>query len=125
MSNDRRSNVKPYRVEKRKFPRIDTRDSESCRIKVYGVPGKPLVGKVVNISLGGVAFVSHYRNIAKAIKKPNTKVEIHLPNGRSVDALTSLLRVRPQSESDDCLCVLKLTEINGKNSSRLARFISH
>ncbi len=112
------------KVEKRRFPRLDTRGLERCRIKVYGVPGKPLIGQVVNISLGGVAFVSHYRNIAKAIKKPNPKVEIQLPNGRSVDAITALVRVLPERETDQCLCVLRLTELKGNNSSRLARFIS-
>ncbi|MFQ5637583.1 MAG: PilZ domain-containing protein [bacterium] len=115
--------MKDYSFEKRKHPRVDVSEKIACNIKIYGLTGKPVVGKVINISLGGVAFLSHYRDIAKAVKRPNPKVEILLPDGRSVDAMTTLLRIRPQPESDDCVCVFRLTELNSTNSTRLQKFI--
>lgn len=117
-------NLKPNFFEKRKHPRVDTSRANRCNIKVFGVAAKPVIGKVINISLGGVAFTSHYQNIAKTVKRAGVKVEIQLPNGRSVDADTTLLRVRPQPESDDCICVLRLTDLKGQSSSKLQKFIS-
>ncbi|NIR52224.1 PilZ domain-containing protein [candidate division KSB1 bacterium] len=111
-------------VEKRKYPRMDMKGENGCYIKVFGVKGKPVTGRVLNLSLGGVAFISHYKNIAKAVKRFTTKVEIQLPNGKSVEAITSLQRIRPTSEGDDCLCVLELIEINNKSSSRLENYIT-
>lgn len=109
--------------EKRKSPRLDTSGENLWKIKVYAGQGKPLEGQVINLSLGGVAFISHWRKIARAVKRFSSKVEIQLPNGVSVNATTYLLRIQPKQASDDCVCVLKLIEINGKNYSRLEQFI--
>lgn len=114
----------PVAVDKRKYPRIDTSQQAECQIRVFGVSGKPLTGKVINISLGGVAFVSSYKNIARAVKKYSTKVKIHLPDGDDIDANTTLLRIRPAPASDDCLCVLRLTEMNRQHAARLQKFTS-
>jgi hypothetical protein len=116
--------MKRDQIEKRRHPRVDTSKDDLWNIRILGFKGKPLTGKIINISLGGVAFVSSYKNVAKAMKKFSRKVKIQLPDGVLVDANTTLLRVRPVPASDDCVCVLKLTEMNGNSSSRLARFIS-
>lgn len=110
-------------IEKRKFPRIDTSSDALWKIRVFGVQGRPLEGKILNLSLGGVAFVSDWQGIAKAVKRFTTKVEIQLPDGFSVDANTTLVRVCPQPRSDDCVCVLALSGMNQKNASRIAGFI--
>lgn len=112
-----------FGVEKRKYPRIDTSRDRHWKIKVFGVKGRPLEGQILNLSLGGVAFVSHWRSIARAVKRFTPKVEIQLPGGASVDATTTLVRVEPKPTSDDCICVLRLTDMNNKSSSRLARVI--
>ena len=114
----------PVAFEKREYPRIDTSQRADCRIRVFGVSGKPLMGKVINISLGGVAFVSSYKNIARAVKKYSTKVTIRLADGHDIDARTTLLRVRPAPASDDCLCVMRIIEMNGNHTARLKKFIS-
>jgi hypothetical protein len=72
--------MKPF--EKRKYPRVDTSKEDFCRITVFGLTGRPLEGQILNLSLGGVAFTSHWRNIAMAAKKLATKVRIQLPNWR-------------------------------------------
>ncbi len=113
-----------YRIEKRKYPRIDTSHDHQWKIKVFGVKGKPLEGQIINLSLGGVAFVGHWKSIARTVKRFTPKVEIQLPNGVCVDAITTLVRIKPNPTGDDCICVLELTDINSKNSSRLERFIS-
>jgi hypothetical protein len=110
--------------EKREYPRLDTSHHRDCEIRVFGVHGKPLVARIMNISLGGVAFVSDYKNIARALKKYSAKVKIHLPDGNNIDANTTLLRVRPVPTSNDCICVMKLTEMNGNHSARLRKFIA-
>ncbi|MFQ6113497.1 MAG: PilZ domain-containing protein [bacterium] len=115
--------MKKYRFEKRKYPRIDTSQDCHWKIRVFGVKGRPLEGQILNLSLGGVAFVSHWRSVARAVKRFTPKVEIQLPDGISVDATTTLLRIKPKPTSDDCICVLQLTDMNSKNSSRLEQFI--
>jgi c-di-GMP-binding flagellar brake protein YcgR len=110
--------------EKRKFPRVDTSKHAGCQIRVFGVKGKPLVGKVVNISLGGVAFVSSYKNISQALKKYSTRVKIQLPELDPIEASTTLLRIRPEPAGEDCLFVMKLTDMNGNTATRLQKFIS-
>jgi len=110
--------------EKRKYPRIDTSKQADCQIRIFGVSGKPLLAQILNISMGGVAFVSSDRNIARAVKKYSTKVKIHLPDGDDIDASTTLLRIRPAPTSDDCLCVLQLTEMNRNHTVRLQKFTS-
>ncbi|MFQ5706834.1 MAG: PilZ domain-containing protein [bacterium] len=109
--------------EKRKFPRIDTSENCDWKIKVFGVKGKPLEGQIINLSLGGVAFVSHWKKIARTVKRFTPKVEIKLPNGRSVDATSVLVRVKPTLSSDDCLCVLELTDLNRKGTNRLSKYL--
>jgi hypothetical protein len=110
-------------LEKRRYPRVDTRDSD-CRIRIFGLKGKPLEEiQVLNLSLGGVAFVTPFSTIMKAIRRVKTKVEIQLPDGGQVDAVTQILRVKPTDENDNCLCVMELTEMNQKSTSRLENFI--
>ncbi len=110
-------------LEKRKYPRVDTSQETLCRITVFGLTGRPVEGQILNLSLGGVAFVSHWQKIAMAAKKLATKVRIQLPNGVFVDADTTLLRVKPRPVDDQCLCVYELTEMSKINSSRLKHFI--
>ena len=110
-------------VEKRKYPRVDTSKENLCRITVFGLTGRPLEGQILNLSLGGVAFVSHWRNVAMAAKKLSTRVRIQLPNGVSVEANTALLRVKPQPADDQCICVYKLTDMSKINTSRLKHFV--
>lgn len=110
-------------VEKRKYPRVDTSQETFCRIKIFGVNTRPLEGQVINLSLGGVAFISHWKNIAKAAKKFATRVQIQLPNGVNIDANTTLLRVKPQPADEQCICVYKLIEMNKTNASRLEYFV--
>lgn len=110
-------------AEKRRYPRIDTSRDNLCRIKVFGVKGRPLEGQILNLSLGGVAFISHWKNIAKAVKRFTTKVRIHLPSGVYVDANTTLRRVKPGSADEHCICVYELTDMNKANTARLRRFI--
>ncbi|MFQ5676649.1 MAG: PilZ domain-containing protein [bacterium] len=110
-------------VEKRKYPRVDTSRDIYCRIKVFGINARPLECQVINLSLGGVAFVSHWQNIAKAAKKIAARVQIQLPNGVNIDANTTLLRVRPRPADEQCICVYELTEMNKANASRLKHFV--
>ena len=110
-------------VEKREYPRVDTSQENFCRITVFGLNGRPLEGQILNLSLGGVAFTSHWRNIAMAAKKFATKVRIQLPNGVYVEANTALLRVKPQPADDQCICVYRLTEMSKINTSRLKHFV--
>ena len=110
-------------AEKRKHPRIDTSQESNYRITVFGLTGGPLEGQILNLSLGGVAFVSHWQKIAMAVKKLDTKVRIQLPNGVFVDANTTLLRVKPRPVDDQCICVYKLSEMSKINISILKNFI--
>ena len=110
-------------LEKRKYPRVDTSQENLCRITVFGLSGRPVEGQILNLSLGGVAFISHWQKIAMAAKKLATKVRIQLPNGVFVDANTTLLRVKPKPVDDQCICVYKLTEMNKINTSRLKHFV--
>ena len=110
-------------VEKREHPRIDTSQENLCRITVFGLTGRPVEGRILNLSLGGVAFESHWKKVAMAAKKIATKVRIQLPNGVFVDANTTLLRVKPRSVDDQCICVYRLTEMNKVNTSRLKHFV--
>ena len=110
-------------AEKRKHPRIDTSQESNYRITVFGLSGQPVEGQILNLSLGGVAFISHWQKIAMAVKKLATKVRIQLPNGVLVDANTMLLRVKPKPVDDQCICVYRLTEMNKINSSRLKHFV--
>lgn len=111
------------KTDKRKYPRIDTSDDKHWRIRVFGMQGKPLEGRIINLSLGGVAFVSHWKHVAKAVKRFTTKVEIQLPDGVLINASTSLVRIRPQPQSDECVCVLALTGMNRTSTSRIKNFI--
>lgn len=79
---------------------------------------------MINISLGGVAFVSSYKNITQTLKKYSTRVKIQLPEVDAIEANTTLLRIRPEITSDDCLFVMKWTEMNGSSTARLKKFIS-
>lgn len=110
-------------TDKRKYPRIDTSDDPHWQIRVFGVQGKPLEGRIINLSLGGVAFVCHWKHVAKAIKRFTTRVEIQLPDGVSIDASTTLVRVRPQPQNDECICVLALMGMNRTSTSRIKNFI--
>ena len=110
-------------VEKRKYPRIDTSQESHCRISVLGLSGGPVEGQILNLSLGGVAFVSHWQKIAMAAKKLDTNVRMQLPNGVFVDASTTLLRVKPRPVDDQCICVYKLSEMNKINTTILKHFI--
>src|SRR3990172_6424724 len=74
-----------HEIEKRKYPRLDTSQAD-WKIRVYGVKGRPLEGQILNLSLGGVAFIGHRKKIAKTVKRFTTKVEIQLPNGTKVNA---------------------------------------
>ena len=109
--------------EKRKYPRVDTSQEDFCRITVFGLAGRPVEGQILNLSLGGVAFISHWEKIAMAAKKLATKVRIQLPNGVYVEANTALLRVRPHAMDDQCICVYKLTEMSKINTSKLKHFV--
>lgn len=112
-------------IEKRRHPRLDTSRDNQWKIKVFGLKGRPLEGKIVNLSLGGVAFISHWKNVAKTVKRFTTKVEIQMPDGMSVDANTTLLRVWPSPKAEECMCVLELTEMNKRNTSKLQHFIPY
>lgn len=112
-------------VEKRRYPRLDTSDDDNWKIKVFGLKGRPLEGQILNLSLGGVAFRSHWRHVAKTVKRFTTRVEIRTPDGRKVNANTSLVRVWPSPENDECICVLELTEMNKVHTSRLRHFIPY
>ncbi len=106
-------------VEKRRHPRLDTSANGLWKIKVFGLKGRPLEGQVVNVSLGGVAFVGHWKNVAKTVKRFTTRVEIQLPDGSRIDANTNLVRIRPQNKDDRCVCVLELTDLDKQDSTRL------
>lgn len=110
-------------ADKRRYPRIDTSKNGEWKIRVFGVQGRPLEGRIINLSLGGVAFVSHWKHVAKAVKRSNTEVEIQLPDGVLVNASTALVRVRPKPQSDECICVFALTGMNHTSTSRLKNFI--
>lgn len=111
-------------VEKRKYPRLDTSNDSEWRIRVFGLQGRPFEGRIVNLSLGGVAFVSHWKNVARTVKRFTTKVEIRTPDGTKVDANTTLLRIWPRSREDECICVLELTEMNKASTSRLKDYFT-
>ncbi|RMF59505.1 MAG: hypothetical protein D6743_16245 [Calditrichaeota bacterium] len=111
-------------IEKRKFPRLDTSNCEAWKIRVFGVRGKPLEGQILNLSLGGVAFVTDWRNVLKTINRFKTRVEIELPDGKHIDAASFFLRAQPKRTGDDCICVLALIGLEGKNSTYLQQFIS-
>lgn len=110
-------------LEKRKHPRIDTSDDNEWKIKVFGVKGKPVEGRIVNLSLGGVAFITDWKKVARAVKRFTPKVEIKLPNGKWVDATSLLVRIQPIQSSNDCLCVFQLTDMTPNNSFRLAKYV--
>ena len=110
-------------VEKRKYPRLDTSENDDWRIRVFGLKGRPLEGQIVNLSLGGVAFVGRSKYVAKTVKRFTTRVEIQMPGGASVDADTTLLRVWPLPQDDKCVCVLRLTNIDKANVRTLKSFI--
>ncbi len=109
--------------EKRKYPRINTSNQGNWKITVRGFKGKPLEGKIINLSMGGVAFVSHWRDIARALERLFTEAEIHSPDGSSISASISLIRIQPKQSSDDCICALKLEELNDKSSMTLERLV--
>jgi len=115
--------MEQVKTDKRKYPRIDTSKNKQWRIRVFGVPGKPVEGRIINLSLGGVAFVCHWKHVAKAIKRFTTTVEIQLPDGVLINASTTLVRIKPQPQSDECVCVLALTGIDRSNTSRIKNFI--
>lgn len=110
-------------VEKRKSPRIDTSGDRQWRIKVFGVKGKPLEGQIVNLSLDGVAFISDCSKVVRTVKRFTPKVRIKLPNGGAIDATSTLVRIQPMRASDDCLCVLQLTDMNKNNAFQLAKYV--
>ena|SRR3990172_9486228 len=111
-----------HEIEKRKYPRLDTSQAD-WKIRVYGVKGRPLEGQILNLSLGGVAFIGHWKKIAKTVKRFTTKVEIQLPNGTKVNANSSLVRIWPNLENDTCVCVLQLTEMNKRSVKFLKNLI--
>ena len=110
-------------VEKRKHPRLDTSTDGDWKIKVFGLKGRPLEGRILNLSISGVAFSSHWKSVAKTVKRFTTKVEISIPGGAKVNANTNLVRVWPSPENDECVCVLELTEMDKMHTSRLQNFI--
>lgn len=112
-------------VEKRRYPRLDTSTDQEWKIKVFGLKGRPLEGQILNLSMTGVAFRSHWRNVAKTVKRFTTKVEILTPGGQVVNANTNLVRILPSPENDQCVCVLELTEMNKKNTVRLQNHIPY
>ncbi len=111
-------------TEKRRNPRIDTSEERNWEIRIQRAKGKPLAGKILNLSVGGVAFESEWKNIWKTIKKNSSWVEIHLPNGKYIEAYSTLLRVRPKIASDRCICVLRLSDMTTLDSSHLERYFS-
>ncbi len=110
-------------IEKRRHPRIDTSADDGWKIKVFGLKGRPLEGQILNLSLSGVAFLSHWKSVAKTVKRFTTKVEIRTPSGAKVNANTNLVRVWPNVENDECVCVLELTEMNRLHTTRLQHLI--
>jgi len=110
-------------VEKRKYPRIDTSKKGNWKIKVFGLKERPYVGKIVNVSLGGVAFSSNWQSAARTVKRFTTRVELQVPEGK-VSANSSLVRILPRLKNDDCLCVFELDEINQKHFSILEKSIN-
>jgi|GEM_PF-1989587 len=106
-------------LEKRRHPRLDTSRDLLWKIKVFGLKGRPLEGQIVNVSMGGVAFVGHWKYVAKTVKRFTTRVEIHMPDGHKIDANTNLVRIRPRTQDDRCVCVLELTDLDNQNTSRL------
>ena len=109
--------------EKRRYPRLDTSNDKSWKIRVFGMKGRPIEGKILNLSLGGVAFLSHWRDAAKTVKRFTTKVEISLPGGKTVNANSSFVRILPSCYDDECLCVLTLNEMSKNHSSKLQNFL--
>ncbi len=113
-----------FSLEKRRHPRFDTSNSGVWKIKVYGMKGRPLEGEIVNLSMGGVAFLGHWKNVAKAVKRFTTRVEIHTPAGDTIDANTNLVRIRPRPQGDQCVCVFELTDMSHHSTSRLQKVIA-
>ncbi len=108
-------------IEKRRYPRLDTSGDERCTIRVYGMKGRPVEGQVLNLSFGGVAFLSDYRTAARTVNRFNTKVEIRLPGGSTVKADSSLARILPNPSDDTCVCVLELMGMGQQHSTKLRR----
>ena len=108
-------------VEKRRFPRVDTSKADRCRIRVFGLRGKPLVGRVINLSVGGVAFIGNLPDIVKTVKRYSTRSEIRLPDGASISATTTLVRIKPKPEDDECVCVLAMSELTPQTAKHLEK----
>ncbi len=102
-------------AEKRRHPRIDTSGEEAWRIKIFGLNGKPIEVQILNLSVGGVAFVSHWKDAAKTVKRFTTKVEIRTPSGEKVNANSNFVRILPSLNSDECVCVLQLLDMTTKH----------
>lgn len=111
--------MKYDKLEKRQFPRLDTSSEDTWKIRVFGLKGRPLEGRILNLSLGGVAFIGHWREAARTVKRFTTKVEIQTPDGHKVNANSSLVRILPGRSDDECLCVLKLDDMSNNHSLRL------
>jgi len=110
-------------VEKRKFPRLDTSGSDDWIVRVYGVRGKPVEGTILNLSLGGLAFEGKWKRVARTITRDSSKIEILLPNKKVVEADSTLLRVRPKVQNDNCVCVMLFSDLNRSTARQLQNFI--
>ena len=116
--------MQPVQIEKRRYPRIDTSKERTCRIVIYGVKGRPVEeNQIMNLSLGGVAFNGSLQSMMQTLKWVTTRVKIKLPDGKALNAETTLLRVKPKKDDDDCLCVFELKRMSKTHSTRLASFI--
>ena len=102
---------------------MDTSASEDWTIRIYGVRGKPVEGNILNLSLGGVAFEGQWKKVARTIRRFTTKIEIVLPNGKVVEADSTLLRVWPKPQNDNCICAMLFSELNRSSARHLSNFI--
>jgi len=110
-------------MEKRKHPRIDTSRDNNWEIRIYNSKGKPQEGRIVNVSVGGVAFESGWESVSKTIRRNSARVEIHMPDGNHVAAYSTFLRVKPRMTGDTCVCVLRLSDMTQRDFSALAHFV--
>ncbi len=110
-------------IEKRKFPRLDTSGSSDWIIRIYGTRKRPVEGDILNLSLGGVAFVGPWEKVARTIKGYATKVEIVMPNGKIVEVNSTLHRVRPKKQSDCYVCVMLFSDLSGDSIRYLKNYM--
>ncbi len=110
-------------IEKRKTPRLDTSGSNDWIVRIHRDRGKPVEGTIINLSLGGLAFVGQWGKVERMLKRHTTKTEIVLPNGRVIHADSTLLRVWPKQQIDEYVCVMIFSELDPNCIRQLEKII--